>query len=131
LRKLWRNLSSRYAYQRSCPTFEDQPQWQGLDVKELQEGHSASIIADDHAALEAIVTFYQQHDGDGKVKDRDIYGRRSVTLRFIPDIYLPTTNVNRNAKPVTELKNAISALYREVIAKPGHGVSSHTPVTDR
>ena len=75
-RRLWRNLSSRCEYQQSCSTFNDQFQWQGLDVKELQEGHFAYIIADDHAALEAIVKFYQQHDGDGKVKDRDIYGRR-------------------------------------------------------
>jgi hypothetical protein len=37
-------------------------------------------------------------------------------------------NVNRNAKPVTELKTAISTLYREVIAKPGHGASNRTDV---
>jgi hypothetical protein len=69
----------KFKFEVCIPTIlslDDQFHWQGLDVKELQEGHFASILADDQAALGAIVTFYQQHDGDGKVKDRDIYGRR-------------------------------------------------------
>jgi hypothetical protein len=60
-------------------TSDDQPQWQGLHVPELQQSYLASISADNKAALEAIVKYYQQYSGKGKVQDRDIYGRKSVT----------------------------------------------------